>query len=177
MAKGKNLSAGRILYSLMFLALAVLLPLVEGQIGFSLGFMGLFTLLCGFMCGATWGMIVGALTPFLHSMVFAGKIFFASDLVLAISLAAGAFVGGLLFKKLDKNMLFYFVAVIAAVICSALAQGAVTIIFTFLNWISGDVSINIFLNCLTADFYVKLIHVIAVPLIVSVFRKNRLILN
>ncbi|MBQ4316955.1 MAG: ECF transporter S component, partial [Clostridia bacterium] len=63
MAKSKNTALARLLYSSMFLALALLLPFLTAQIkpfGSALCPMHLPVILCGFICGPSWGMAVGA---------------------------------------------------------------------------------------------------------------------
>ena len=57
----------------LFLALGLVLPFFTGQIpaiGQRLLPMHLPVLLCGFVCGGPYGLIVGALTPLLRSVLF-----------------------------------------------------------------------------------------------------------
>ena len=56
----------------MFLALAYVLPFFTGQvpqIGSMLCPMHIPVLLCGFLCGAPWGLMVGFIAPILRSFV------------------------------------------------------------------------------------------------------------
>ena len=56
----------------MFLALALVLPFLTGQIpqiGGMLLPMHLPTLLCGFLCGGPWGAVVGFLAPLMRSAI------------------------------------------------------------------------------------------------------------
>ena len=68
----RNKSAVRIrklTYSAFFLALALVLPFLTGQIpqiGAMLSPMHIPVLLCGFVCGWPWGMGVGLIAPLLR---------------------------------------------------------------------------------------------------------------
>ena len=58
--------ARKLTYSALFLALAMVLPFLTGQIpeiGSMLCPMHIPALLCGFMCGWPWGLAVGFLSP------------------------------------------------------------------------------------------------------------------
>ena len=62
----KQNSLNNLALSAMFLALAVVLPFLTGQIpevGNMLCPMHIPVLLCGFVCSAPWGMAVGAAAP------------------------------------------------------------------------------------------------------------------
>ncbi len=180
MAKSKNLSLARILYSAMFLALAVLMPVVEGVIGWELNLISFFTLLCGFLCGPNCGLVVGAVAPFVYSLIFDnGNLLSDYNIILALSLAAAAFVGGLLYKRLGKSLLLYFVEAVTAVICGILIWCAATVI---ISWVNSGISLDYIWATLAGHFsafmYIStLLRIIAIPLIVNIFRKNRLILN
>lgn len=57
----------KLTYSALFLALAMVLPFLTGQIpeiGSMLCPMHIPALLCGFMCGWPWGLAVGFISPF-----------------------------------------------------------------------------------------------------------------
>ena len=63
----------RLTYAAACLALALLLPMVTGnipEIGNMLCPMHLPVLLCGFLCGGPWGVAVGAVAPILRSLIF-----------------------------------------------------------------------------------------------------------
>ena len=59
--------------SAMFLAMALLLPFLTGQIpqiGSLISPMHIPAFLCGMTCGPVWGAVVGAVSPLLRSMIF-----------------------------------------------------------------------------------------------------------
>ena len=58
-------------FSALFLAIAYILPFLTGQIqqiGNMLCPMHIPVLLCGFICGAPWGGLVGIVAPILRSI-------------------------------------------------------------------------------------------------------------
>lgn len=176
MAKKGNFSSGQILYSVLFFALAVLLGILEGRIGVQLGFMELSVLLCGFICGPVCGMVVGAVSPFLYAYLFYLPVFHASNFALAFKLAAFAFVGGLLFKKLNKNIFMYLVATVAALVSGKLLWSALTIIFMFFGWLTENISFDYFWYATVVSRLIPIaVQLIAVPLTVHIFKKNHLI--
>ena len=60
-------------FSALYLAIALVLPFVTGQIpeiGAMLSPMHIPVLLCGFVCGWPWGLAVGLIAPLLRSVLF-----------------------------------------------------------------------------------------------------------
>ena len=63
----------RTTYAALYLALAMVLPFVTGQIpeiGSMLCPMHIPALLCGFMCGWLWGFAIGCIAPLLRAVTF-----------------------------------------------------------------------------------------------------------
>lgn len=182
MAKGKNTALARLLYSAMFLALGLLLPFLTAQIkpfGVALSPMHLPVLLCGFICGPMWGMAVGAITPLLRSVVFGAPApFIPTALAMAFELATYAFIAGLLYKKLNKNIFLTYVSLITAMVCGRLVWGAVTFVLIFAGMAEGEIGFALIwsrtvLNCVPGI----VLQLVAIPPVISVLRKNRLMLN
>ena len=68
-----SLQIRKLTYAALFLALAMVLPFLTGQIpqiGKSLCPMHIPALLCGFLCGWPWGLAVGLIAPLLRSVTF-----------------------------------------------------------------------------------------------------------
>ena len=83
----------------MFLALALALPFLTGQIpqiGSMLCPMHIPVLLCGFFCGWPWGAAVGAVAPLLRSLIFGMPPMFPTALCMAFELATYGAVSGYL---------------------------------------------------------------------------------
>ena len=81
----------RTAFSAMCLALALILPLITGQIrtvGNMLCPMHIPVLLCGFICGPVWGLAIGFAAPLLRSLCFGMPALFPNAVGMAFELAA-----------------------------------------------------------------------------------------
>lgn len=182
MAKGKNVALARLLYSSMFLALGLLLPFLTMQIptiGASLCPMHFAVLLCGFICGPTWGMAVGAITPILRSMLFGAPVaIIPNALAMAFELATYAFVAGILYKKLNKNIFYTYIALITAMVAGRLVWGAVMFVLILANQTAGEIGFSLIWSATVLQSIPGIIlQLVAIPPIITVLRKNRLMLN
>lgn len=114
--------------SAMFMALAFVMPFLTGQIpqiGSMLCPMHIPVLLCGFFCGAPWGLLVGLVTPLLRSAILGMPQMFPMAFAMAFELAAYGFVAGWLYRKLQKKKRFVYVTLICAMIIGRLLWGMV----------------------------------------------------
>lgn len=99
----KHSNTKKLVYSALFLALALVLPFLTGQIqtfGQMLAPMHLPVLLCGFLCGPVWGLAVGAVAPLLRSMMFGMPPMFPTAVAMAFELAAYGLFSGLFYHLL-----------------------------------------------------------------------------
>lgn len=114
--------------SAMFLALAFVMPFLTGQIpqiGSMLCPMHIPVLLCGFFCGAPWGLGVGFVAPLLRSFVLGMPYMFPTAFCMAFELAVYGFVAGFLHNKLPKKKVNVYVSLLSAMIMGRLVWGAV----------------------------------------------------
>ena len=110
----------------MFLALAFVLPFLTGQIpqiGAMLCPMHIPVLLCGFFCGAPWGLAVGFLAPLLRSFIMGMPPMFPKAFCMAFELAAYGFVAGWLHYKLPKKKGCVYVSLLCAMILGRIVWG------------------------------------------------------
>lgn len=182
MAKSTNTALARLLYSAMFLALGLLLPFLTAQIpeiGSKLLPMHLPVILCGFVCGPTWGMAVGAVTPILRSLIFARPVLMPDALSMAFELATYAFVAGLLYRRLGrKNFFFTYISLITAMVSGRLVWGVVTFVLIFFGLEGGSIGISlIWTHTVLQGIPGIILQLVAIPAIVNVLKKNRLMLN
>ncbi|MCL2513188.1 MAG: ECF transporter S component [Oscillospiraceae bacterium] len=97
----------------LFLALCIVLPFITvnaPQLGSILLLMHIPVLLCGFVCGAPYGLAVGFIAPLLRSLLFQGPPMVPPMApVMAFELAAYGFFCGLLYKliKIKKPYNIY----------------------------------------------------------------------
>ena len=114
--------------SAMFLALAFVMPFLTGQIpqvGSMLCPMHIPVLLCGFFCGAPWGLVVGFLAPLFRSFVLGMPPMFPTAFCMAFELAAYGFVAGWLHNKLPKRKANVYVLLLSAMVIGRIVWGIV----------------------------------------------------
>lgn len=115
-------------FSSMFLALALVLPFFTAQIpqiNSKLCPMHIPVLLCGYVCGGTWGLAVGAVAPLLRSFMFSTPVLFPTAFSMAFELAVYGFVSGTLYRILPKRRLNNYLSLVLAMISGRLVSGVV----------------------------------------------------
>ncbi len=139
----KSIQTRKLTFAGMLLALAVIMPRVAGlipDIGKTLNLMHIPVLLCGFLCGWTWGLAVGFAAPLLSSAVNGMPGLFPDAAVMAFELAAYGAVSGLMYRilprKLGKGKIYL-------ALLAAMAAGRVVyaVVYLFLTGL-GLVKIN-----------------------------------
>lgn len=115
-----------------FMALGVLLPFVTGQIpaiGNMLLPMHVPVLLCGYVCGWQYGLVVGALLPLFRSMFFGMPVLFPTACAMAVELAVYGFCTGVFSKKLGRSWEALYLSLIGAMLCGRAAWGITALAF------------------------------------------------
>ncbi len=169
----------KLTYSALFLALAFVLPFFTGQIpriGSMLSPMHLPVMLCGFICGGPWGLLVGAIAPVLRSLVFSMPPMFPTAVAMSFELAAyGLFCGVFqrIFSKTMRPLGAVYASLILSMIAGRLVWGAAQYVllgisggsFTFSAFMAGA-----FLNAVPAI----VTQLLLVPSIVMLFKRASL---
>jgi len=127
----KNKKLYQVALSGLFLAVALVLPFITGQIpqiGKALCPMHLPVLLCGFFCGPLYGLLVGAIAPILRSVLFGTPVLFPSGISMCFELATYGFVVGVCYLKLPKKVWTVFVSLIIAMIAGRIVMGIANVI-------------------------------------------------
>lgn len=109
----------RLVLAAMFLALALVLPFLTGQIpqiGNAFLPMHIPVLLCGFFCGPWYGLAVGFLAPLLRFALFGMPPVIPIGISMSFELAAYGFVSGGLYRLLKKRVFGVYVSLITAMI-------------------------------------------------------------
>ena len=130
----KKTDTKKLVLSGVFLALGLVLPFLTGQIqsiGSMLLPMHIPVLLCGFICGAPYGLIVGFITPLLRSLLFGMPKLFPMACAMAFELAAYGFLAGLFYKLFAgrKDALRMYASLILAMVGGRLVWAAAAKIF------------------------------------------------
>lgn len=122
--------------SALCLALCLLLPFLTGQIqqiGNALLPMHFPVLLCGFVCGPWWALLVGAVAPLLRFFLFHMPPLFPTGLAMCAELATYGLVSGMLWRFFQKRTANLYVSLLCAMLCGRLVWGAVMAVLTFLG--------------------------------------------
>ncbi len=144
----KNLK--RTIYSAVFLALALVLPFLTGQvpeIGKILNPMHFPVFLCGFVAGAPWGAAVGFVAPLLRMLLFTMPQM-PTALAMAVELAVYGAASGLLYRFLGKKVSSLYVALFIAMVLGRLAYCLVSFLiagvegteFIFLSFLIANLT-------------------------------------
>ncbi|MFI3327143.1 MAG: ECF transporter S component [Clostridia bacterium] len=132
----------------LFLAMALLLPFLTGQIpqiGNMLLPMHIPVLLCGIICGPYWGALVGVIAPFLRFAIF-GMPQMPTTFTMTFELLTYGLVIGLVYSKLPKNIVSIFISLFSAMIAGRIVWAVASMLiykimglnaFTFAQFISG----------------------------------------
>ena len=135
----------------LFLAMAYVLPFLTGQIpeiGAMLCPMHLPVLLCGFICGWSWGLAVGFTAPLLRSLTLGMPPLFPTAVCMALELAVYGFVAGFMHKLLPKKKPYVYCSLLTAMISGRVVWGIAMKIclgmkggsFAFAAFISGAIT-------------------------------------
>lgn len=120
----------KLVISALLLAVGLVLPFLTGQIpqlGSMLLPLHLPVLICGFVCGWSWGLAVGFILPIFRSLLFGMPPMVPTALAMAFEMAAYGAVSGLLYKRLPKTTVSIYVALIGAMVIGRVVWGLVSI--------------------------------------------------
>ena len=174
-----SLQVRRLTYAALYLAIAMVLPFITGQIpeiGSMLSPMHIPVLLCGFMCGWPWGLAVGFIAPLLRSVVFGMPALFPGAVAMAFELAVYGVVSGLLYRLLPRNKRTLYAVLVIAMIAGRVVWGIARWIlaglsgtgFTWAMFVAGAVT-----NAVPGI----ILHLVLIPLLVIVMERAGLSLN
>ena len=170
-------------YAALFLALAMVLPFLTGQIpriGKSLCPMHIPALLCGFLCGWPWGLAVGFIAPLLRSVTFGMPAMFPDAVVMAFELAAYGAVAGLLYRLLPKKLGIWriYIALAAAMIAGRIIYGILYLCLAGLGFISTEVTWVFFWTKAFANPFPGIVlQLVLIPALVAALERTGMSLN
>ncbi len=163
----------KLTYSALFLALAYILPFLTGQIpeiGAMLCPMHFPAILCGFICGWPYGLVVGFVSPLLRSLVLPMPPMFPTAVCMAFELATYGAVAGLLHKIFPAKKIYILCSLIISMILGRLVWG------TAMYICMGIKGTSFGLSAFLAGAFVNAIpgiiaQIIIIPLLVVVLEK------
>lgn len=172
-------------YAALFLALGWLLPSLTGHIqsiGSMLSPMHIPVMVCGFVLGPVYGLVIGFVTPLTRTLIFGSPPLFPTSIAMAFELATYGLICGLAFKIINR----YFskvkvipstlISLIIAMIIGRCVYGIVAYLltfagayngsYTFYTWISGTVLTawpGIVLQIVLIPLVVRLLYQYKIP--------------
>ena len=133
----KKMSLRKTILAALFLAIGLVLPFITMQIpaiGKMLCPMHIPVLLCGYICGWPYGLIVGFITPLLRSATFVMPMMVPDAFCMAFELATYGFVSGFLSNKMHKDMKSLYISLVSAMLVGRVVWGlASAIIYAILG--------------------------------------------
>lgn len=121
----QNNPTKRLVLAAFFLALALLLPIIIGQIpeiGSMLSPMHIPVYLCGFICGPFWGLAVGLVAPLLKTAIW-GVPAIVTSMAMAVELATYGAVAGVLYKLMPHNTISLYLSLLGAMVAGRIGFG------------------------------------------------------
>ena len=174
-----NLQVRKLTFSALFLAIALVLPLLTGQIpeiGNMLCPMHFPVLLCGFVCGWPWGLAVGFIAPLLRGVIFGMPPMMPTGLAMAFELAVYGGLSGLLYSILPKKKGFIWAELVIAMIAGRIVWGLVRLIMAGLG--GSAFTMPAFLaGAITNAVPGIVLQLVLIPLLVIALEKAGLVLN
>lgn len=162
-------------FAAMCLALAIVLPFLTGQIpniGKALSPMHIPALLCGFICGPIWGLIIGFVSPLLRSQIFIMPPL-AVAFPMAFEMAAYGLSAGILYKLLPKKIPYIYVSLVSAMVIGRIVWGIVKWTVAVVNASSFGFAAFI-AGAVTGSIPGIICHIVLIPLIVIALKKAHL---
>ena len=174
-----SIQVRKLTYAALFLALAMVLPFLTGQIpeiGKSLCPMHIPALLCGFLCGWPWGLAVGFIAPLLRSVVFGMPAMFPGAVAMAFELAVYGGMAGLLYLLLPRKPWGIYAALILSMIAGRIVWGIVRLILAGLS--GSQFTWALFLaGAVTTAIPGIILQLVLIPVLVMALERAGLSLN
>nr|AHF24968.1 protein of unknown function DUF1393 [uncultured bacterium Contig1753] len=174
-----SIQVRKLTYAALFLALAMVLPFLTGQIpeiGKSLCPMHIPALLCGFLCGWPWGLAVGFIAPLLRSVVFGMPAMFPGAVAMAFELAVYGGMAGLLYRLLPRKPWGIYAALILSMIAGRIVWGIVRLILAGLS--GTQFTWALFLaGAITTAIPGIILQLVLIPVLVMALERAGLSLN
>ena len=177
--KQNSLRVRRLTYAALYLAIALVLPLITGQIpeiGAMLSPMHIPVLLCGFMCGWPWGMAVGLIAPLLRSVMFGMPALYPTAVAMCFELSVYGVMAGWLYRRLPRKPAVTYAVLIIAMIAGRVVWGAAQYVLAGLS--GSAFTLEMFLaGAVTKAVPGIILHIALIPVLVIAMDRAGLSLN
>lgn len=157
----------------MFLALALVLPFLTGQIqqiGNMLCPMHIPVMLCGYFCGPLYGFAVGFAAPIVRFFVFGMPPLVPLGIPMSLELACYGTVCGLLYKLLPKTKPCIYISLLGSMLCGRAVWGLGRLVMYGLG--KCDFSMAAFIaGAFTTALPGIVLQFLVIPLLVMILNK------
>lgn len=175
----KEINNRRMILAAMFLAITLVLPFFTGQIqqiGNMLCPMHIPVLLCGFICGGSWGFLVGLIAPLLRSVTLGMPLLFPTAFCMAVELAAYGSAAGFFYRKFPKKKGYIYASLLIAMIVGRIAWGMA--MFVCLGLSGSNFGFSAFLaGAVTNAIPGIVLQIILVPILVMILNSRKEIIE
>ncbi len=168
----------KMILAALFLALAYVMPFLTGQIpeiGSMLCPMHIPVLLCGFICGWQWGLVVGFISPIFRSLLTGGfPPMFPTALCMAFELAAYGVIAGILYKILPRKKLYIYISLVISMLVGRVIWGVAMFICMGIN--GGSFTLTAFLaGAFTNAVPGIIVQIVFIPIIVMLLENTKIL--
>ena len=179
----RNSTVLKLVLSALFLALALVLPFLTGQIpeiGSMLCPMHLPVLLAGFVCGGPLAAVVGFAAPLLRFLMFGMPPIYPVGIAMAFELLTYGLISGVMYSHVfkKKTIVSVYASLLTAMVAGRVVWGIVRLVLAGMAGDAGAFTFAAFLSgAITTALPGILVQVILIPVIVLALRKAKLIDN
>ena len=166
----KKTNVKTLVMAALFLALALVLPFLTGQIpevGSMLCPMHIPVLLCGFLCGGPWGAAVGLAAPLLRSVLFGMPPMYPTAVCMSLELAVYGGFSGWMHERTRK----IFPALLGAMLAGRLVWGTARLICAGLDGSVFGLS-AFWAGAVTTALPGILVQLILIPVLVTALERH-----
>lgn len=165
----------------LFLALALVLPFLTGQvpeIGGMLCPMHLPVLLAGFVCGGPLAAVIGFAAPLLRFLMFGMPQIYPAGIAMAFELMTYGFVSGVLYRDVfrKRSAASVYASLLIAMTAGRAVWGAVRLVLAGIGGQAGAFTFAAFISgAVTSAVPGILVQLILIPAIVLSLKRAKLI--
>ena len=168
-------SVKKLVYAGVCLALCMVLPLItlnNQQLGNAFCLIHIPVLLCAFLCGPWYALLIGAVAPYLRFAIFWMPPLFPTGVSMCFELAAYGAVCGLLYKHLPKKTSSIYISLIVAMLAGRLVWGAARAVLTMVSNTEFTWTL-FFAGAFVTALPGIVLHIVLIPIIVLSLKKAR----
>lgn len=170
----KNENTTRMILAALFLALSYVMPFLTGQIpeiGSMLLPLHIPVLLCGFVCGAPWGILVGFAAPLLRSFLLGMPPLFPKAVCMAFELATYGGVAGAMHRFLPHKKGYTYISLLISMLAGRVVWGIAMLVA--LGFQGGAFTLSAFLSgAFVGAVPGILLQILLIPPIVAAVEKT-----